>query len=226
MGIPLHRIFPTQGLNPHLLHCRKILDRLSCSAIQVASEPVPQVHLLEEPFFTNCSEYSEQLVNQKCGCRHHFHKSKPWTCAILASSLLLKTWPLDSNHRLCSGNSHPHTEERQTCVYLTVSVRIFTSKKTLSSKKSWIQKPHVLSQENCYKHRTTLKGIPGWCSGKEPTARDVGDPGLIPGLGGSPAGGQGSPLRYSCLENPMDRGAWWATVCGAEKSWTWLSTCT
>ena len=46
---------------------------------------------------------------------------------------------------------------------------------------------------------------------------------LIPGLGRSPGEGSGNPLQYSCLENPMDRGAWWATVCGAQKSQTWLS---
>ena len=41
---------------------------------------------------------------------------------------------------------------------------------------------------------------------------DVRDAGLIPGLGRSPGGGHGSPVQYPCLENPMDRGAWWATV--------------
>ena len=41
---------------------------------------------------------------------------------------------------------------------------------------------------------------------------NVGDVGLIPGLGRFPGGGQGNPLQYSCLENPMDRGAWQATV--------------
>ena len=50
-------------------------------------------------------------------------------------------------------------------------------------------------------------------------ARDMGDAGLIPGLGRS-SGGDGNPLQYSCLENPLDRGAWWATVHGAAKSWT------
>ena len=45
--------------------------------------------------------------------------------------------------------------------------------------------------------------------------RDVGS---IPGVGRSPGGGHGSPLQYSCLENPMDRGAWWATVCRVMKS--------
>ena len=41
-------------------------------------------------------------------------------------------------------------------------------------------------------------------------AGDIRDEGLIPGSGRSPAGGHGNPLQYSCLENPMDRGAWWA----------------
>ena len=41
---------------------------------------------------------------------------------------------------------------------------------------------------------------------------NAGDAGLIPGWGRCPGGGHGSPLQYSCLENPMGRGAWWATV--------------
>ena len=54
-------------------------------------------------------------------------------------------------------------------------------------------------------------------------AGDVRDTGLIPGLGRSPGGGHGNPLQYSCLENPMDRGAWRATVHGVTKSPTGLS---
>ena len=45
---------------------------------------------------------------------------------------------------------------------------------------------------------------------------------LVPGSGRSPEGGHGDPLQYSCLENPMDRAAWWATVHEAVKSWTRL----
>ena len=45
-------------------------------------------------------------------------------------------------------------------------------------------------------------------------AGDIRDTALIPGSGRSPAEGHGNPLQYSCLENPMDRGAWWATVHG------------
>ena len=45
----------------------------------------------------------------------------------------------------------------------------------------------------------------------------TGDIGLIPGLGRPPRGGHGNPLKYSCLEKPMDRGAWWATIYGVAK---------
>ena len=55
------------------------------------------------------------------------------------------------------------------------------------------------------------------------TVYNVGDPGSIPGLGRSPGEGNGNPLQYFCLENPMDGGAWWATVHGVAKSQTRLS---
>jgi len=62
-------------------------------------------------------------------------------------------------------------------------------------------------------------GFPGGSLGKEPAynVRDIGDTGLIPGSGISPGGGHSNPLQYSRLENPMDRGAWWATVCRSQK---------
>ena len=58
----------------------------------------------------------------------------------------------------------------------------------------------------------------------------LGDPGLIPGWGRSPGEGNGNPLQYSCLDNYMDRGAWWATVHGGHKEsdtteWLTLSNC-
>jgi len=53
-------------------------------------------------------------------------------------------------------------------------------------------------------------------------AGDERDTGLIPGLGRTPREGDGNPLQYSCLENPEDRGAWWAPVDRAAKSWTAL----
>ena len=53
-------------------------------------------------------------------------------------------------------------------------------------------------------------------------AGDIRDAGSIPGSGRSPGGGHGSPFQYSCLENPMDTGAWWATVHRVAMSWTQL----
>ena len=50
-------------------------------------------------------------------------------------------------------------------------------------------------------------------------AEDVRDTGSIPGSGRSPGEGNGNPLQYSCLENPMDRGKWWTTVHRVKKSW-------
>ena len=60
-------------------------------------------------------------------------------------------------------------------------------------------------------------GFPGGSYGKE-SACNVGDPGSIPGSGRSLGEGHGNPLQYSCLENPMDGGAWWAPIHGVEKS--------
>ena len=84
-----------------------------------------------------------------------------------------------------------------------------------------------------------FKGFPGGIVVKNLPA-NAADVGLIPGSGRSPGGGNGNPLQYSCLKNPMDRGAipwnrecipdtelthcnWWVTVHGASKSWTQLS---
>ena len=61
--------------------------------------------------------------------------------------------------------------------------------------------------------------VPDGSDGKQ-FACNVGDLGLIPGLGRSPGVGYGNPLQYSCLENTVDRGAWWATVHSVTESWT------
>ena len=68
-------------------------------------------------------------------------------------------------------------------------------------------------------------GFPGGSAVKnQPANADVRDAGSIPGLGRSPAGGHSNPLQYSCLENPMDRGVWWATVHGITESDTTEAT--
>ena len=60
------------------------------------------------------------------------------------------------------------------------------------------------------------EGFPDGSDGKE-SACNMGNLGWIPGSGRSPEGGNGNPFQYSCLENPTDRGAWWATVHGVAK---------
>ena len=75
-----------------------------------------------------------------------------------------------------------------------------------------------------YKKLYSVYGLPRWLSGKDSTcnAGATGDAGLIPGLGRSPGGGHGNPLQYPCLENPVNKRAWWATVQRLSKSWTQL----
>ena len=70
-----------------------------------------------------------------------------------------------------------------------------------------------------------VKCIQGGPSDKEPlpaNAEDVRDAGSIPGSGRCPSRRRGNPLQYSCLENPIDRGPWQATVHGVTQSWTRL----
>ena len=68
-------------------------------------------------------------------------------------------------------------------------------------------------------------GLPPWLSGKEPACqcRRLKRPGRIPGLGRSPGVGHDNPFQYFCLESPMDRAAWQATVHRVTKSWIWLT---
>ena len=79
----------------------------------------------------------------------------------------------------------------------------------------------TLSRLHCVK-AGIIKGFAGGSDGKQSTYK-VGHPGSIPGSGRSPGGGNGNPHQYSSLENPVDRGAWRATVNRATKSQTQLS---
>ena len=65
--------------------------------------------------------------------------------------------------------------------------------------------------------RNLRRGFPGGSEVKA-SARNAGDLGLIPGSGRSPGEDNGNPLQYSCLGNPMDRGAWWVVVRGHKES--------
>ena len=80
-----------------------------------------------------------------------------------------------------------------------------------------------LQAQKCYRSplswTVTLEGFPGGTVVKNPTD-NAGDMDSIPGLGRSPGEGNGDSLQYSCLGNPMDRGAWQGTVHGVAKSKT------
>ena len=85
-----------------------------------------------------------------------------------------------------------------------------------SIKDDWISKIEHTCNRILFRFNEK-RGLPRWLSGKESafSAGDSGDAASIPELGRSPGGGNGNPLQYSCLGNPMDRGAWRATVHGA-----------
>ena len=85
--------------------------------------------------------------------------------------------------------------------------------------------PRTAQPDSCLWLFFCYVGLPWWIVGKEPTC-SAEDPGSIPGWGRSPGEGNGNPLQYSCLENPMDRAAWRATVHEVSESQTWLSSST
>ena len=92
---------------------------------------------------------------------------------------------------------------------------------------SWLQSPHFLLpfiiSIFCIYVLLTSFSLTGGAVVKNPANAE--DMGTIPGSGGSPKVGNGKPFLYSCLENSMDRGAWWSIGHGVAKSWTQLSTC-
>ena len=89
----------------------------------------------------------------------------------------------------------------------------------------WGRKESDITEVTWHAHTTYLRASLGAQSVKNPpamqeTSRNAIDQGSIPGLERCPGGGHSNPLQYSCLENPMDRGAWWATVHRVAKSRT------
>ena len=109
---------------------------------------------------------------------------------------------------------------------LSMEKEMATHPSTLAWKSPWTEKPGRLqsmgSQRLGYDWATSLSlSLRVFPDGSE--VKNAGDTGLIPGLGRSPGEGNGNPLQYSCLENPVDRGTWWATVYRVSKSQTWLS---
>ena len=85
----------------------------------------------------------------------------------------------------------------------------------------WVWNQAIFLQGLGLQYFISSVGFPGGSDGKV-SACNAGDPGSIPGGGRSPGEGNGTPLQYSCLENPMDGGAWKAAVHGVAQSRTWL----
>ena len=121
----------------------------------------------------------------------------------------------------------PRTEDRgrqQAAVKLHFSSLVVVGQKC----ERWSSKMEELQTKGIQDlgPNTLLKGFPGGSVVKNPPASegDTRDAGSIPGSGRSPGEENGNPLEYSCPGNPMDRGAWRATVHGVAKSWTRLKT--
>ena len=114
---------------------------------------------------------------------------------------------------------------------INIKARLSTSKKRLWLSKGSDDGWYLLAINYLLIKTYTLylKGLSWWLSRKEPACKvgARGDMGLTPGSGRTLRRGLGNPLMYSCMKNPMDRGAWMATVHGVAKSQTqlmWLST--
>ena len=93
---------------------------------------------------------------------------------------------------------------------------------TVKDREAWRAAVHGVTKSRTQLSSWTTTALPGGSDGKESTF-GLGDLGSIPRSGRSPMEGNGYPLWYSCLENPMDRGAWWPIVHGVPKSQSWLS---
>ena len=87
-----------------------------------------------------------------------------------------------------------------------------------SQQTRWLKRAGLKRLHIVWFHLHNVQGLPWWLSGKE-FACNAEDSSLIPGSGRSPGGGNGNPLQYPCLKNPMARGAWRAAVHGVTKDW-------
>ena len=126
----------------------------------------------------------------------------------------------DSFNWLWSEEGVPRTGQRETAlVALRMGERGHEPRKT--GILSQLQEAREPSLWNSLAAQWLGCGFPGGSDGRE-SARYAGDPGLIPRSGRPPGGGHSNPLQYSCLENPKDRGAWWATIHRVTNSWTLL----
>ena len=132
------------------------------------------------------------------------HSPKDWSFTSSLLSLFQKGQPCHNSSCVCCLGKHPPK-------WIIIIIFISSSVPSLQ-----------LTSYFYLGSSPTATGVPGGSDSQE-SACNLGDPGSIPGSGRSPGEGNGYALQYSCLESPMDRGAWWATVLGVTKSRTQLS---
>ena len=142
---------------------------------------------------------------------------------IIAIRDVWKIWVIPRSSRLHLESMHcAHSCLCRCCLWITCRAQVLSFSKKLSV---WCGVRLVASKVNQSDINSGCvldRGFPGGSDGKE-SACNAGDLGSSPGSGKSPGEGNGYPLQYVCLGNPMDRGTWWATVYGAAKSWIQLS---
>ena len=152
-------------------------------------------------------------------------ESKP--CSLCLNKPSSGTWSL-----LKFENHWPRTVSLKTLVHISITWRVLKTPKTQATTQAnsvnhWVWIKQYQCQGLKVKQDISRKtaGLPCGSVSKE-SACNAGDPGSISGLGRSPGEGNGNPVQYSCLENSIDRGAWWATVHGITKTGTrteWLT---
>ena len=109
--------------------------------------------------------------------------------------------------------------------YITFTETSTSRRESRRYNNNWISQNLLKSTEICVAITKPVRvwdGLPSWHQCLKNPPAIAGDLGSIPGSGRSHGGGHGNPPQYSCLKNPMDRGAWRATVRGVTKSQTWL----
>ena len=205
----LQWIFPTQGSNPSLPQCRWILYQLSH---QGSPRILEWVVLLQGIFPTQESNQGHLCIAG--GFVTNWATREGHSCSYHLGN--------------CKGlrSSMPRTGGREPCVYYLTGkwLRKCSAAKTYGFETSsscilFFLKFHVIlaeirKQKNTKSKLWTTKGFfPGGSAEKNLPA-NAGGTGSIPGWGRSPGEGNSNPLKYACLGNPMDRGAWRATVHG------------
>ena len=144
-----------------------------------------------------------------------------WTKCSVVSSILssLLGSLLFHQHWLQFPAYQPRKEADVAVGFINSLWEIFSH---LADNKVWSCKSQ---NSKLWRHLHQISGLPRWLSGKESAcnARDTGDEVWVPGSGRSSLGGNHNPLQYSCLENLMDRGAWWTT--GLQRvGYNWVHT--